>query len=630
MSRVLMNWDVASLYPSEIEIFGYSSRNQESEDAYVNLKKLRIQAKHGQVDEEFLKSLNLTNKDLSMGLKLPLNAYSGGLRAQFNALYDNLQGFSICVTGQLLILQLIHDLQKIPTLEMVEANTDAVEFYIDTEYIKDAEKVLQDWQDLTKLELEKDDVIKIIARDVNNYCEIVRLGDNDYDVHYKGGLFTGQHKFKWDKEQKKFHYEFQNDLKSNSLTICAEAILKNLLFDIPVEDTINNCNDIFRFQMITHLGHTYEKCIIEYPDGRQEDLQRNNRVYASKEKNGCKIYKIKGDRKDSLANCPPNPIVDNKNDLTIDQINKKWYIMYTKQKISDFKGKGEIFMEDKLEKLKKEDLINIIRDRNANKSDDDTSAINTTSNNVMEPYALYHKINNFRREMREFNFILDKVMPNQLGGGEYYSQAQINDAIQQVALKVGLDFKFQMLELIRFDLDAFKPQTGAPQHIATVSCMITLTDIDSGACTQYYEIAQGSDTVDKAVNSASSMALRNWLNKNFTPHKINGEIIDYGKNENFDIDGDIRDNKVTPVKTPTYVPKETKEQLVEKMTSEEPVKEHKNEEVENLVTQLREKLNDVTIGQNILDKLNNDGYTDLELMQIKLKLQNKLAEVSNA
>lgn len=626
MTKILLNYDVASLYPNLIRLFGYTSRNQEDKNAYVDLLALRIKAKHNEVEESFLKPLQLTNKDLKTGLKLPLNAYSGGLRAPFNALYDNLQGFSICITGQLLILQLIHDLQKIPTLEMVEANTDAVEFYIDESRVKDAEKVLQEWQDYTGLELEKDDVVKIVARDVNNYCEIVRIGDNDYDVHYKGGLFTGQHFFKWDKEQKKFHYEFQNDLKSNSLTICAEAILKNLLFDIPVEDTINNCDNIFRFQMITHLGSTYDKCIIEYPDGRQEDLQRNNRVYAGKEKNGCKIYKIKGERKDSLANCPPNPIVDNKNSLTIDKINKKWYIMYTKQKISDFKGKGEIFMDDKLEKLKKDDLIAMIKEMNNSKGENDTSAMNT----VTDPrYSLYHKINDFRRRMRKFNFILDKVMPNQLGGGEYYSQGQINDAIQQIALEVGLDFKFEIIDIIRFDLDAFKPATGAPQHVATISCCITLTDIDTGAHSEYYELSQGSDTVDKAVNSASSMALRNWLNKNFTPHTINGEEIDYGNNSTFDIEGDVRDNKVTEIKTKVFVPADKKEKIVEKMTSEEPTKSHKNDDVVALVTQLRTKMGDETIGQNILDKLSNDGYTDLEIMQIKLKLQNKLAEVNN-
>ena len=624
MTKVLENWDVASLYPNLIRIFGYSSRNQEDKNAYNDLLALRIKAKHNAVEESFLKPLNLTNSDLKSGLKLPLNAYSGGLRAQFNALYDNLMGFSICTTGQMLLLQLMYNLKTVPTIEIISCNTDAVMYMIDEEYIEQAHKVLQDWQDLTGLELEQDKIKKLIMCNVNNYVEIVQLDDNDYDVHYKGGLFTGQHNFKWNKEKNKFEYEFKNDLKSNSLTICAEAILKNLLFDIPVEDTINNCNDIFRFQMITHLGHTYDKCVLEYKDGTQEELQRNNRVYAGKDKNGCKIYKIKGERKDSLANCPPNPIVDNKNTLTIDKINKKWYIMYTKQKISDFKGKGEIFMDEKLEKLKKDDLINMIKEMNEQKGDEDTSAMNTIS----PKYNLYKKINNFREEVRKRNFILDKVMPNQLGGGEYYSSGQILDAIQDISLSTGLDFAFEVVDVDRFDLDAFKPVTGAPQHVATVTCYISLTDIDTGDTKTYCEIAQGSDAVDKAVTSASGMALRNWFNKNFTPKVINGKAIAYGEDNQFDIDGDVSNNK-TQVKTPTFVPADKKEKIVEKMTTEEKPKEHKNDDVESLVKQLREKMNDDTIGQNILDKLSSDGYTDLELMQIKLKLQNKLGEVSN-
>ena len=94
-------------------------------------------------------------------------------------------------------------------------------------------------------------------RDVNSYCEIVQIGDNDYKVNYKGGEFKGKHKFKWDRDAKIFKYSFVDDIEANSLTIISEALLKNLLFDIPIEDTINNCDDIFRFQMITHVGHTY-------------------------------------------------------------------------------------------------------------------------------------------------------------------------------------------------------------------------------------------------------------------------------------------------------------------------------------------------------------------------------------
>ena len=205
---------------------------------------------------------------------------------------------------------------------------------IDEEYVEQAHKVLQDWQDLTGLELEQDKIKKLIMRDVNNYAEIVQT-KKGYDVHYKGGEFKGNHIFEWDNENNKFIYSFKDDLEVNSMTIIGEAMLKNLLFNIPVEETINNCNDIFRFQMISHLGHTYSKCVLKKKDGSEIELQRNNRIYAGLEKTGGKIYKVKPDgRYDSLANCPPNPIVDNKNELTIDKINKKWYIKYTLQKIN--------------------------------------------------------------------------------------------------------------------------------------------------------------------------------------------------------------------------------------------------------------------------------------------------------
>ena len=120
---LLINDDVTSYYPNTVRLYGYSSRNQKDKEAYVKVLETRMKAKHEKLSQEFLDSIGVTNKDLNKGLKLPINAYTGALRAKFNALFDNLQGFSICTTCQLLIIQLIHDLQKIPTLEMVEANT---------------------------------------------------------------------------------------------------------------------------------------------------------------------------------------------------------------------------------------------------------------------------------------------------------------------------------------------------------------------------------------------------------------------------------------------------------------------------------------------------------------------------
>lgn len=120
---LLINDDVTSYYPNTVRLYGYSSRNQTDKESYINVLDTRMKAKHEKLSQDFLESIGVTNKDLNKGLKLPINAYTGALRAKFNALFDNLQGFSICTTCQLLIIQLIHDLQKIPTLEMVEANT---------------------------------------------------------------------------------------------------------------------------------------------------------------------------------------------------------------------------------------------------------------------------------------------------------------------------------------------------------------------------------------------------------------------------------------------------------------------------------------------------------------------------
>ncbi|MDD7757573.1 MAG: hypothetical protein PUJ51_24285 [Clostridiales bacterium] len=612
----------AFINPNLVRIFGYSSRNQQDKKAYIDLLDMRIKAKHNQLSDDFLKPLGLTNDDLKVGLKLPLNAYTGTLRAPFNPLYDNLCGFSICITGQLLILQLIHDLQKIPTLEMVEANTDAVEFYIDTYYVKDAEKVLQEWQDYTGLELEKDDVVKIIARDVNNFVEIVRIGDNDYDVHYKGSLFTGKHNFVWNKELKKFEYSFKDDLKSNSLTICAEAILKNLLFGVPVEDTINKCDDIFRFQMISHLGSTYEKCVLEYPDGVQEELQRNNRIYAGITKNDCKIYKIKGDRKDSLANCPPNPIVDNKNEISIEMVNKKWYIKYAKQKISDFVGRKDIYMEEKLEKLKKDELIEMIK---KSKPSDDTAPIGASDNAL-----LAQKIQKLRKAIRERNFILDKELPKNLGGGEVYSIEQIYTAIQEECYNVGLDFAFEVVDLIRFDIKAFTPMTGAPQHIATIKCQITLTDIDSGCNKVYTMISQGSDSIDKAVNAASTYALRNWFNKTFTPCIFNGVKSEFTQvsSSPVNIDANVNDAQLSNPTNKTFVAPAKKENIVKEITKE-PQKDATSDdfdEVVDLIHKLRELTGNPDIGQKTMNLLIDGNISDVELLNTKLKLENAIAD----
>lgn len=673
-----------SLYPNLVRLFGYSSRNQQNENAYVDLLSMRMKAKKGQLTEDFLKPLGLTNDDLKTGLKLPLNAYTGGLRAKFNDLYDNLQGFSICTTGQLLILQLIHDLQQVPTLEMVSANTDAVAYTIEEKYKEQAHEILNDWQKLTGLELEEDKISKIIMANVNNYVEIVQIGDNDYKVNYKGGNFTGKHIFKWDKEKKVFHYEFKDDLKSNSMTIVAEAILKKLLFNIPVEETINNCNDIFRFQIISHLGTTYEKCVQESTNGDIE-LQRNNRIYAGKIPSGA-IIKVKPNgRRDSLASQPPNPIIDNGNKCTIDDVNKDWYIEIAEQRVNDFLGikRLEDYKKDELlhlaeelgldidKKTKKDELIKIIKnhkkgidyydticyDNNVKKGNEITMAtkqeleeklqksleqneklveklkekengaveaekqiIKPLDDGQADTFSLLHKIHQFRKKVRERNFEFDKELPANLGGGEYYSIDQFYNAVQEIALEVGLDFSFETTRLLQFDKELTKPANKLPIHVATVETVAKFTDINTGKGKQYITIAQGSDTIDKAVASASSMAFRNWFYKNFTPKNMSEEELD---------EKPVEESKP---KVPVYVPEKKKEEIKKEVVKQVQQENSDDEDIKAIcenIMKIREYPGCEKYGDKTLPKLMSGNLSSADILEIDLKVKQKLKKVQN-
>lgn len=556
---------------------------------------------------------------------------TGTLRATFNNLYDPLQGFSICTTGQLFILQLIYDLQQIPTLEMVSANTDAVMYTIEEKYKEQAHEILHNWERLTGLELEEDRIVKICMRDVNNYCELVQTGDNDYEVHYKGGCFNGKHEFEWNKEKHKFDYSFKDGLETNSLTVVSEALLKYLLFDVPVEKTILECNDIFRFQMISHLGSTYEKCVQESSNGDIE-LQRNNRIYAGLKPSGT-IIKVKPNgRRDSLANQPPNPIVDNKNVMSIEDINKTWYIKLARQWVNDFKGVRRLteYKKDELlelakqkglevdKKIKKADLIKLLEESEEKEMPVQKAEENLSSMSIDE------KVFEMKREIRKHDFILDCVNPGNLGGKEYASIGQYYNLLHNLCDKYRLLFKWEVEDLEHFEKDAFKPIGKVPSNVVVVSCRATLCNLDSNVDEYgnketmiWHTMAGGSDIADKSVSGASTLAFRNWFDKNFTPKYMNS------------IDDDVipvNEDKTAEPKIPTYVPPERKENMVKEMTCNEQTSEDKDiKRVIDKIMEVRGLLQKDDWGAKTLESLINGNISAPELLSKELKIDNKLA-----
>ena len=135
-------------------------------------------------------------------------------------------------------------------------------------------------------------------------------------------------------------------LINGDMVVVSKAIVNFLTKGIPVEEnTINQCNEVLDFQMIAKTGRTYEKTVHSV-NGEDIEVQRVNRVYASKDTSMGTVYKIKSDgRRDKVANLPLNAIIDNNNEITIDKIDKEWYIILASKRIRDFVGKegGEKF-----------------------------------------------------------------------------------------------------------------------------------------------------------------------------------------------------------------------------------------------------------------------------------------------
>lgn len=650
LDYVVINEDFASLYPHllALPIYNFISRNIQDKNAYYDTLKHRLELKKQGKKEE------------QLPLKLILNTTYGCENNKYNDLYDPRGARGTCITGQLLISELTERIYAIGDVELIQLNTDGLMVKLPNDKLEEYYKVSEDFSKKCGIGLEYDKIYKIVQRDVNNYCML--YGDEKHKkIKAKGGCFSALPDINI-KDDSTLDVKVINDFKANSLSIVAEAILKRLLFDIPVEKTINDCDDIFRFQMVSHLGSTYEKCVQETPNGDVE-LQRNNRIYAGKKPSGA-IIKVKSNgRRDSLANQPHNPIIDNANECTVDDINKEWYIDIAKQRVNDFLGikRIEDYKKDELlnkakdygleidKKTKKSELIKIIKeyekrnevDKMATKQELEEKLQKSVEQNeqLMEKLkeqkpitkeelndeklcniSLLHKINEFRKKIRERKFTYDEVMPNNLGGKDYYSIDQFYNAVQDCAIEVGLDFTFNVTNVIAFDKELVKPSGSSPKHVATVETKAILTDIDTGKEKVYTMIAQGSDTIDKAVTSASSIAFRNWFYKNFTPKEMKEEELD-----------DTPEEQSKP-KVPVYIPESKKEEIKKEVVSQEQHEESDDEDVKAVcenIMKIRDLTGDDTYGTPTLNKLMSGTLSSADILEIDLKVKQKLKKVQN-
>lgn len=310
---IIQNRDVSSLYPSLMLLYRYISRNCESFEVYADTYHERIAAKHA------------GDKEKAGALKLPLNTCSGAADQKYNDLYDPLSARSMRISGQLFLTELLMNLvNACPSMTVINFNTDGIMYIVKRSEIPKVDEVCKSWEKTTGFELETDGIKKVFVKDVNN---LLFIGDDGHVKKVGGYLNYGiSDKGAWS--------------INNNFIIVKDALAKYLSNGTPVEKTIMECDEIFKFQIIAKAGGSYIRTYHQV-DGEMVQVQRCNRVYASKDRRYGTLYKLKtiDGNPAKIGGLPAHCIVDNDNKFTIDVVDKSWYIDLAKQYIGDYQGK---------------------------------------------------------------------------------------------------------------------------------------------------------------------------------------------------------------------------------------------------------------------------------------------------
>ena len=156
--------DVAGMYPSisNVNKLAPEHLGQAFVIEYAKLPEERAQHKKG------------THQN---GLyKLAGNAAWGKSNSKWSCFLDPKYAMTVPINGQLLICMLAEWLVEVPTITLIQANTDGISYRIHKDYLDQCKQIEQQWQDYTLLVLEDVHYSRMWIRDVNTYVSEYKDG----------------------------------------------------------------------------------------------------------------------------------------------------------------------------------------------------------------------------------------------------------------------------------------------------------------------------------------------------------------------------------------------------------------------------------------------------------------------
>lgn len=254
---------------------------------------------------------------LQMPYKIVLNATYGISKAKNSKAYDPRRANEVCINGQLLLLDLIYHCERdIPSLELIQSNTDGLIVKIDESDFDKLDDVCYEWENRTGMRLGFDYIDFIYQKDVNNY------------------LFT----FENGEIERKGAYVKENNSLDNDLPIINTALVNYLITGKPVAKTIYGCTDPVQFQKVFKLTTKYHHA----EHNGQTYTNKVYRVFASLDKRDGYLKKIKhtnkGERIEKFANCPEHCFIENGkvDDSIFEKLDYIWYINLARKRLNDY------------------------------------------------------------------------------------------------------------------------------------------------------------------------------------------------------------------------------------------------------------------------------------------------------
>lgn len=321
--------DVTAYYPSLQKKYHFGYRVMDNPENFEFIHDSNIEFKRK------------GDKKARLPFKIMDNAISGQMKQRQSALFDPMSNNSICINGQLLLLDLIEHLE--PYCELVQNNTDGIiirlfNYERDFDIIDD---IVADWERRTGMKMDFDTFFgEIYQKDVNNYLIIDRE--------------TGAMKVKGAYIKKLSDLDYD-------LPILNKAVVDYMVSGVPVEQTINQCNDLKEYQIvrkisslytqILHGGHWESYKAVNPDTGRMKTFKRlaGNRkaikekcvrVFASADMNDGGVWKVKNTGTvEKIENTPEHCFIwnDAVNGVKVPaKLDKQWYIDFANRRLKDF------------------------------------------------------------------------------------------------------------------------------------------------------------------------------------------------------------------------------------------------------------------------------------------------------